>query len=182
MIHGKYYTLIGSRKTSADDLALLTKAAKCLHQDGWIGRSGGADGVDSCLEKAFNGVLENCNIYLPWEGFNGKSSNNRGYINSKCLPKYKAAAEIAKRVHPHWSSCSNGAKLLHTRNVFQILGSDLGTPSKFVLCWAPTIDNIGNVKGGTGTAVRLALEYSIPVYNLVNESDKRKVLKYLEDK
>ena len=58
-----------------------------------------------------------------------------------------------------------GAKALHTRNVYQVLGLDLNTPSEFVVCYAD-VDKHNNVIGGTATAVNIAKEVGIPVYNI----------------
>lgn len=55
----------------------------------------------------------------------------------------------------------------HTRNVFQVLGADLRSPSSFLVCWAPWDPrSAGDVTGGTRTAVRLARSFGIPVFNL----------------
>jgi hypothetical protein len=58
---------------------------------------------------------------------------------------------------------SSGAKKLHSRNVLQVLGDKLDTPSKFVLYYAKEKD--GEVAGGTRTAVMLARELDIPTLN-----------------
>lgn len=55
------------------------------------------------------------------------------------------------------------------RNIFQVLGKDLDTPSDFVVFWAKPIGNSGKVSGGTNTAVALALQESIPVFNMYND-------------
>ena len=72
------------------------------------------------------------------------------------------AFEIAKKYHPSWTSCTHGAKKLHARNVCQILGQDLKTPSDLVICWTPG----GQLKGGTATALRIAKDYGIKIENL----------------
>lgn len=176
----KYYTLIGSRSTPEDILTLMQKVAAKLNSEGWIVRSGGADGADSCAEQQDIYLNWAMQIYLPWEGFNGRSSNNRGYINSTKCSTYNDAVKIAEATHPNWKACSKGARALHTRNVYQVLGHSLDTPSKFVICWAEPTSDMVNVKGGTGTAVRLALQHNIPVINLWYEKDRERILNYLE--
>ena len=59
---------------------------------------------------------------------------------------------------------SKGAKALHTRNVYQVLGKDLKSPSTFLLCWAPPTPD--GVKGGTNTAVQLAKKHGAEVINI----------------
>ena len=87
---------------------------------------------------------------------------------------------IASEVHPAWDRCNEWARGMHSRNCHQILGYDLQSPVDAVICWTPN----GNVVGGTSTAIRIALKYNIPVFNL-GTSDKESVLqsikKFLED-
>lgn len=168
----KYYTLIGSRKTPDHIYNLMVRVARKFKTKGWIVRSGGADGADTAAEEACQN--ENMNIYLPWEGFNGQSSSDRGYIDVSKHKLRHRAEEIVSETHPAWDRCSRGAKSLHTRNVYQILGNDLQTPSKFVLCWAEPSGKLGYVKGGTATAVELALDNNVKVFNLYH--------KYVQDK
>ena len=161
-----YYTLIGSRETPLEMIELGKQLALYLADKGYIVRSGGADGMDSCCD-----VVEGHqrNVYLPWSGFNGHKDGN-GY-SSKSRIKEKEATIIASRTHKNWNDCSKAAKTLHTRNVYQILGHTLDQPSDFVICWAIPLDMKGNVRGGTGTAVSLALKRNIPVFNLYHNSD-----------
>lgn len=163
----KYYTMIGSRSTPAEVCKTLRDIAKELHLIGYHGRSGGAKGADQAMEDGHTlSVLENATIYLPWNNFNGKSSIKKGYVNSTKLMTYGKAKEIANGVHPAWDKCKRGAQALHTRNVFQILGSSLKSPSAFVICYAKPNGIEGCVEGGTGTAVKIAIDRKIPVYNL----------------
>ncbi len=46
--------------------------------------------------------------------------------------------------------------------MLQVLGQDLATPSHLVIAWTPS----GALSGGTTTALRLALEWAIPIINL----------------
>ena len=80
--------------------------------------------------------------------------------------------EIASEIHPAWHRCSDFAKLLHARNVNQVLGHDLKTPSSFVVYWA--IPAGGSCKGGTRTAVELAKKHNIPTYNLYHKEIRDK--------
>lgn len=165
---GKYYTLVGSRETPENSLRDLTVIAQLLAQNGWTGRSGGADGADTCLEEGCNGLLSaSMEIYLPWNNFNGRSAYNRFYIDTPKLRNYQNAMKIASDTHPAWDRCSRGARSLHARNVYQVLGKDLATPSTFLLCWA--IPTRTGVKGGTNTAVQLAKQNGA---NIINIYDK----------
>jgi hypothetical protein len=66
------------------------------------------------------------------------------------------------RVHPYWDNLTQGGKKLHTRNACQVLGADLKTHVDFVICWTPD----GKPSGGTRTAIIIAEQNGIPVYNL----------------
>lgn len=175
----KAYTGIGSRETPDQILRLMHHVATKLCAEGYKLRSGGAGGADSAFQAGLgmltedwerNGAME---IYIPWEGFSGYSSEMAGIYCMKGRIKTKAT-QIAEEMHPAWDKCSPGARALHTRNVFQLLGQDLKSPSKFVICYAQPIGNDGHVKGGTATAVKLALTHKIPVFNLyLNEHKQR---------
>lgn len=87
---------------------------------------------------------------------------------------------IASEVHPAWDRCNEWARGMHSRNCHQILGYDLQSPVDAVICWTPN----GNVVGGTSTAIRIAMKYNIPIFNL-GVKDKDNVLqslrKFLEE-
>lgn len=168
------YTAIGSQKTPDDIQALQVRLGKALSLRGWLGRSGHADGSDKSWEEgAEQGSKEGgrgMEVYLPWDGFNdgfdtGEWDLNRiCHIDAKRLPNYAKAQHIASTVHPVWDKLTFGPKTMHSRNPYQVLGIDLETPSKALMCWAPPIKD--GVRGGTGTAVRLAMQYGIPIHNL----------------
>ena len=98
-------------------------------------------------------------IYLPWKGFEGSDSN--------LIVRDIKAFEIGEKFHPYWHNLSQGAKKLQARNSHQVLGLDLNTPTKFVICWTKN----GKGSGGTGQAIRIAKAYDIPVFDTGNWSD-----------
>ena len=119
-----YYTGIGSRATPEPILSLMVNIAIYFNNKGYTLRSGGASGADSAFETGAGTKKE---IYIPWKGFN-KSKNKYIEIPEK-------AFSIASEFHPVWDKLKDPVKRLHARNVMQILGSDLKTPSKLVICW-----------------------------------------------
>lgn len=175
MIHA--YTAVGSRKTPDDIQSLQAELAKALSLKGWLGRSGHADGSDKAWEEgAEQGVKEGgkgMEVYLPWDGFNdGLDTGDWGldkicHIDAKRLSNYGKAQQIASTIHPTWNDLPFGSRVMHSRNPYQVLGIDLETPSRALMCWAPPLKE--GVKGGTGTAVKLAMQYHIPIYNLYFE-------------
>lgn len=159
-----FYTGVGSRETPQDILDLIVRLAYRLGELGWCLRSGGADGCDTAFFEGAKLAHSPYEIFLPWKGFNGH--HHTAFIDATQLPTYPQAVEIASQIHPTWSKLTRGPRALHTRNVFQVLGSDLTLPSKALVCWAPPVGRQGFVKGGTNTAVTLALRHQIPVLNL----------------
>lgn len=168
--------MIGSRETPEDIAALLVLFAEKACKEGWIGRSGGAQGADSCLESGVHNVLQSrgtgfledhLEVYLPW--------NNFKYYTLYSMRNRSQAEKIASETHPAWERCKEGAKKLHTRNVYQVLGQDLATPSRFVICWAKPVGDKGHVQGGTATAVKLALDNGIEVINLYHQEHCRRI-------
>lgn len=148
-----YYTGIGSRSTPQDVLKRFQYIAGVLAQDGYVLRSGAAPGADTAFEHGCKMLHGRAEIYLPWRMFNS-SVSSRWNIPSD-------AFEIARRIHPNWKVLSLTDRKLHARNVMQVLGADLNTPSKFVVCWTKN----GKHVGGTRTALVLAEQHNIPIYN-----------------
>lgn len=191
----KYYTMIGSRSTPESTQHLMILLAKKLCSQGYIGRSGGADGADSALEKGvIEYITENklpathagnyMEIYLPWKDFNRRDSSFCGYYTLPRLHNQFDAEKIASNTHPAWDKCSQGAKKLHTRNVYQLLGKDLATPSKFVICWAePKYKDrrTEEVLGGTATGVKLGIDNGAEIINLYYQENVDRIKKFLKD-
>lgn len=147
----KFYAGIGSRKTPLELKDTIYELAQLLHNKNYILRSGGADGADLYFQDGSGDLNE---IYIPWKGFNGSTSELY-----ECSDE---AMEVAKKYHPNWGRLSQAARKLMARNCYQVLGVDLKTPVEFIVCWTA---NVG-IMGGTGQALRIAKDYGIPVYNL----------------
>jgi hypothetical protein len=162
----KYYAGIGSRETPYSLEPIIKDIVERCEYLGYTLRSGGAAGADSM----FSNYTTRKNIYLPWSNYNG----NRKTIDTD---KYlEEALGIAAMFHPNWDACSDGAKLLHSRNSHIILGTDLLKPVDFVVCWTKN----GKIQGGTGLAMRIANNYNIPIYNLKNEEDIEKLKLFIK--
>lgn len=152
-----YYAGIGPRNTPAYALSIMTDIADQLSPTGWCLRSGHAEGAD----QAFEAGAKSKQIFLPWEGFNGARSNGN---DAAFLEPTNEQIEIAKRHHPNWDACSDGAKLLLCRNVPIILGETLDDPVSCVVTWLPQPD----YKGGTRHALNIASTYGVPVFDINN--------------
>jgi len=153
MYEYRAYTGIGSRKTPPVILEAMEALAGFMAQQDFTLRSGAAEGADAAFERGateYNGRRE---IYLPWPSFNGH--------HSKLEPKQEAYA-IAESFHPNWPKLYTAGRKLMARNVHQILGVSLQSPTNFVVCWTPN----GKLVGGTALAINIALANNIPVINL----------------
>lgn len=168
----KTYAGIGSRKTPPEILIKMFKLAERLQiRYGYTLRSGGADGADLAFEGGADSAEENGHDRMK-EIFFAKDSNLK-------------AKKIAGRYHPYWNSLGPHKKMLHGRNSMQVLGKTLDDPVDFVLCWTPDgCEEHGNrtvATGGTGTAISIASEYDIPVFNLYNKDAIQRLKEFLHD-
>lgn len=146
------YAGIGSRQTPDDVCRTMFASARRLAHLGYILRSGGAIGADKAFEAGVDAII---------------ASNRALNFSHRFKEIYRAtdmvaAMELAAKFHPAWSSCSEFAKKLHARNGQIMLGKSLDDPVDFVLCWTPG----GRLSGGTAQAMRIAIAYGIPIFNL----------------
>jgi len=146
----KYYAGIGSRRTPPNILSEITRVAGRLCNMDYIVRSGGADGAD----KAFTDKLpaEACVIL-------------------KAKDATPAAIKMASTIHPAWHLCDDYARKLLGRNCMIILGANLDEPADFVICWMDPVAT----RGGTLLGVNLAKSRDIPIYNLAEGGDYRRL-------
>ena len=66
------------------------------------------------------------------------------------------AFELAKKYHPQWKALSQAGQKLMARNGYQVLGPELDSPAKFIVCWTEN----GELKGGTSQALRIAKDWN----------------------
>lgn len=154
----KYYTGVGSRETPQNVLELMTRIASKLEQLGYCLRSGGAYGADTAFERGVSNTV-----------------NKQIFVASDSTAE---AEKLASSVHPAWYRCSEYVRKLHGRNCFQVLGKDLNTPSQFVICWTRG----GLPVGGTATAINLAIQRGIKVYNLADKNTFRRFENFVNKK
>lgn len=154
----KIYTGIGSRSTPEHIITLIHQISKKLDDMGFLLRSGGADGADSAFEK-FSTRKE---IYLPWDGFNGRNHDGESYFDYLQCPGWSIAKASVDTFHPASKTLSSAGRRLMARNAMQITGRNCKTPTGVVICWTKD----GKDVGGTSQAIRMARYFNIPVLNL----------------
>lgn len=164
-------TGIGSRDTPE---AVENDIITICEKNDFLLRSGGARGADLFFENASKN--KNKEIFLIKPRLYPKSSD----IIVKDVEIVNKANYIASNLHPNWPALIKKGQSsvdLMTRNVFQILGKDLKTPTDIVIFWSVNVNKkeiakldennrIITVPGGTGLAVSLAYKLGIPVLHL----------------
>lgn len=179
------FALVGSRRLSRNNSKLLFTIGFLLASAGHKGTSGGAPGADTSFEE---GMLFYANlkqkdpslpgnlhpdflsVYLPSFRFSNRKADGGIYINASKLPVHKDALLLAEQFHGGWQYLPDFARLLMARNGNQVLGDDLLSPVSRVICWTPdgAMKETTRDTGGTGQAIRIAVDRGIPVHNLGN--------------
>jgi hypothetical protein len=166
--HDRWITGVGSRDTPEAIQPLVATLVRALAARGYGFRSGGARGADTMFENAAGSAGAELQVFVT--GRRARSPHHTPMLTMPTAIQEEAAA-IAAAHHPVWPKLDEWEKALHTRNVPQVLGPTLRSPSKALVCWAPRseLDEQGrlkNVGGGTGQAARVAYAYGVPSYNL----------------
>lgn len=182
-----YATIVGSRETPGEEALLLKKVGFLLANAGWIIRSGHSGEADMAGE---NGVLlsnrpDNLEIFLPWSTFaikdNPRNADPSCYYVATEMENQTKARSIAASVVGHWNELNDGGKLLHGRNPYQVLGIELNHPSDLLFCYAKPDTKVGQYKGGTNTAIQIAMRKRVPVFNLYYEGTRSIVEMLVKD-
>lgn len=147
----KLYCGVGSRNAPQNILEFMTKIASILEQCGYLLRSGKAKGSDKAFEK---GV---------------RNPNNKEIFTHKDATPWSFI--MVKRYVPNdrpdtFDSWQDYVRGLLARNMMQVLGESGKEPVTFLVCWTPFGDYESSEVGGTGYALRCALDHGIPTYNL----------------
>lgn len=159
------FTGVGARTIPSNIFKILYDIGVNLMADDWICRTGTADGSDMAFRESYMDRPLHLEVYAPGDILNNKFGNA------------DLAKSIVKNYHPYYDriQCAFSQALL-ARNIYQVLGSDLNTPSEIVFCYT---DN-GLIQGGSAIAIRIAQHYGIPIVNLGNPKHLKAILDYLK--
>jgi hypothetical protein len=167
-----YYAGIGSRKIPKVIKDLMVVIGYAMAENGYVLRSGGAEGADTAFQKGCQQWCDDNNvpyckrqeIYLPWNNFNNLKVDKHKGITTET---FWLAHDLVYETHPNAKNLSPSVMKLMVRNVAQIYGLN-NTPSDLIICWTPdgATKTTTNETGGTGQALRLALIDNIPIINL----------------
>ncbi|MDP2565788.1 hypothetical protein [Pseudoalteromonas marina] len=177
LIEGSFYTGVGSRKAPIHILYLFSVLAQIFESKGLSLRSGGALGADSSFSDALLNPIKNSQIFVTNNMKKPNYYNPKEYYGTSFDGHYRKAMRLIMdlKLHKKWERCTNSAMELHNRNIFQVLGLDLNSPSSFLLCWTlrgeRAYAETTQLTGGTATAINTACMYNVPVFNLAYGPD-----------
>jgi len=158
------YAGIGTRNLTVSEHLTIQKTARILSKSRILLYSGNAPGSDQAFQYGSKG---DCVCFLPWDGFE-KQSFDYTILARKYFIMGESTEGLASiiKYHPNPTSLSKGGKALMARNFHQIHGVLPDLPMiKFVVCCADPSPN-GGCLGGTGQAVRIAMDLNIPIINI----------------
>lgn len=171
--------VVGSRTLTNQDAERIAVIGNLLFQLGVMGASGNALGNDKEWDKYL--FVQH---FLPWDGYNdGFETKDAQMLSIDTCPEalLMEARRIAEDHHPAWDRLKRGGRAMHTRNVFQALGTSLSPETMAdltVYCAEESPARV--VKGGTRTAVEISRSYGIPTFNLRFDSDFNELKAILE--
>lgn len=163
-----FYAGVGSRATPDEILGLMVRLGTTFCNLGWGLSSGAAEGADQAfwtgavLSPRFLEVRNR--IYLPWNNINGHIHDPAiGYYDAtRFTDTYDQAKAMALEARGSFEGLGRGGIALHTRNVFQIHGHTLQEPVRGLVYWGIPVGKGEKVKGGTNTALQIAIRAQIP--------------------
>lgn len=156
------------------DIQLCERVCYRMAELGITGVSGLCEmGMDSIMQKEYSrainrgqAFLSQIEVYVTDIHHIHKSSlPNRKLAKIRNPSLVTQAEQIAAAYHPNWDKCNTYARKLLSRNAHIIFGYNLDKPVDAVITWCE-LDNFGQPKGGTATALKMAWGAQIPVFNL----------------
>jgi O-acetyl-ADP-ribose deacetylase (regulator of RNase III) len=185
---------IGSRAITSKESLFIVKLHFCMQLSGYFTYSGAADGEDTSvnygcllanlfrqnhLNESPLPLSHSFIAFIPSRYFNGKKESDV-YVSK--FPN--EAIKIATDHHQGWEYLPPYSKKLMTRNVPQVLGPNLTTPVKMVLCSTPdgayNGEQTTRKTGGTGQAIRIASTYNIPTFNIKHDKHRIRFQNYID--
>ena len=171
-----HYTGVGARNTPKKILKLMKKIGYYMVSKNVILRSGGAEGADTAFQKGCEKWCKENNvkfkdrqcIIIPWNNFNNHTVNvDKGITTDNHWLSY----DITIDTHPNDKNLKDAHMKLMQRNVTQVYGYEPHDQSGLLICWTPdgAVEKTTQISGGTGQAIRLAINGDVEVFNLKNK-------------
>ncbi|HEX8036133.1 MAG TPA: hypothetical protein VF510_19910 [Ktedonobacterales bacterium] len=177
----RYYTGIGAHATPLDVLDLMGAIARYFAGQGFVLRSGGSPGADVAFELGCGEGRKE--IYVPWAGFNGNASplamtdDLMGRIVGSGVWQALREALAGETPPVDLDAVPEEQRRLYARDVCQVLGADLISPSERIVCWTPP----SGEPEGTRIAVYVARDVGIPIDDLSDPAVKERWRRLVEN-
>ena len=173
----KAYVGLGNDDAPQDVLEKMTEIAKILAERGWTLRhTGNIKGPDVAFEKGA-GPSE---AYIAWKGFNERQSE---FIPPKNV--HPEVVTIMKQYMPTFDNIKPGVHKIIARSVYAIIGKDLRSPARFIVCWsADGAENAANKTAKTGfmgLPIAFGSSLNVPVFNLKNPDAYDRLMQFIQN-
>jgi hypothetical protein len=176
LVERSAYAGIGARDTPPSVLAAMESIAAKLGREGWTLRTGLSPGADQAFMAGARAAGGRVELYLPWPDFEAHVDRGDAERVRVTPSPSEDAHALAARFHPCWDRLAAPARRLLARDGYQVLGADLATPARLLICWTPdgSLDGVARESGGTGQALRIAHSFAVPVLNLARPEHLRR--------
>lgn len=180
----KAYAGTGNPDAPSEVLKQIAHIAKMLDEKEYTLRSGRGLGPDMAFEN--NSTRKE--IYLPWYKFNVQDPSNTPVADENTViynRVSKEALEAIKPFTPTFDNLKDSVKIILGRSVHLMLGKDMKSPVKFLVCWTQdgceSAKNRTSKTGYTGLAISIASAIKVPVFNLKNTDAMNRLSAYIRD-
>lgn len=144
---------------------------------GYLGftlRTSGSLGIESIAVASYlnlmqQGVLSPSRLKIcrPYVKYTNCVPYKQCYVTIN-NSNYEQCSELVKTVTPYWRGIGNQSKYMHSKNALVIFGEQLNTPSTFLIVYdEPDANEV--VKGFSSSAIGLAKNHKIPVFNFASD-------------
>lgn len=160
------YAGIGARNTPTNIASMMKIIGMCFAIKGYTLNTGAAKGADQAFAEGAISVGGKVNLFLPWPTYEKDWWSKFAKVNIFVFnQKNKKAIDSVFQYHPAAGNLSRSVIALHARNYLIV------RPSKLVICYTKN----GDIIGGTGQAMRIALARKIETLNLGKTEHRKKI-------
>lgn len=177
---------VGSREVPVEHVPFLIWAGRCMALLGGVLSTGDAEGADFFF---LSGYLTGKAVDMPpAQIYYTGLKNQRGLPHDPVIGCHEAeryetheeSKAMAFRARGSFEGLFASGIGLHSRNPMQVLSETLINPVWVVLFYAKPVGNKGLVKGGTNTAVQIAIMNNVKRVNLYLEEERDKFKSWIE--
>lgn len=179
----RFYAGVGSREAPLEILELMVRIGRTMAEQGFGLSSGDAIRSDQAF---YRGACLARNppphrIYLAWSGIGGRfhDPDNGWHVAPFYRENYEQASQIAEKARGGFFGLTQGGIAQHVRNVYQIYGHTLDEVVKVMWYWGIPVGKQEKVKGGTNTALQLAIMANVNRINLYTDHGIERAIRFL---